>query len=358
MEAALQAALAAGEIAYDREADGWRVTGFRIARAILGDDAFRKPDFAPLALDALPPALAAAVRRGETLQRLWTVPPPEAAWPVRRTFAAAFAPRRIGYLREAMGAEAERLLAGAEGDGFDLDRDFAQPLTEWAIARLYGIDPAEIGRVAQMSGPLATAFSFGVRDRIGAAMAMATIEPVLTALLRAPSRGGAAALETVQAAMASGEISADEALSWMALSLLGGLQTNRRFLVQWLSRPAPPEGETGNSDASWLQTAAELARRNVVVDSIARQSRCPLALDAAAIPAGATFLLDLERINHDPARAEGSHLSFGHGAHMCIGRHLAMMQIESAGRVVAGWPAARRASLALAAGPMSGAAPH
>ena len=367
----MQAALAAGEIAYDPDADGWHVTGFRIAREILSDDAFRKPDFAPLATDSLPRAIGQAARRGEALQRLWATPPPEPAWPVRRTFVAAFAPRRLDELRDPMRAEAARLLARADGDGFDLDRDFAQPFTQWAIARLYGIGADEIPRVARMTEPLAGAFSFDERSRMAAAMAMATIEPVLTALLREPSRGGATALETVQAALAAGEIGLDEALSWTGLTLLAGLQTNRRFLVRWLSEPGIDGEEGADIDSAGLRRVAELTRLYVDIISPARQSTRELALDGATIRAGSPFLLDLAAINRDPkrfaeperfcpGRQDGGHLSFGYGPHMCVGRHLAMMQIDSVLHLIAaGGPAMRDALARGGSGPAGGGAvPH
>lgn len=339
----MQAALAAGEISHDAAADAWRVTGFRIGREILANADFRKPDFTPLAIEHLPRAIGLAVRRGEMLQRLWTAPPPHHGWPVRRTFVTAFAPRRLDCLRDGMRAEAERLLASAEGDGFELDRDFAQPFTQWAVARVYGIDTAKIGRVARMTEPLAAAFSFGERDRMGAAMAMATIEPVLAALLRAPARAGSPALETVQTELAAGEITEDEALSWMALTLLAGLQTNRRFLVRWLTTANGQADETEGGGG--LAVVAELTRLYVDVVTPARQSRRALTLGDRVIPEGSTFLLDLAEINRDPtrfsepgrfcpARQDSGHLSFGYGPHMCVGRHLAMMQIDSVVRAL------------------------
>jgi len=355
METALQAALVAGEIRHDAAADAWRVTGFRIGREILAEADFRKPDFTPLAIGHLPRAIGLAVRRGEALQRLWTTPPPHPGWPVRRTFVAAFAPRRLDFLRDGMRAEAERLLASAGRDGFELDRDFAVPFTQWAVARVYGIDSAEIDHVARMTEPLGAAFSFGERERMGAAMAMATIEPMLAALLRAPARPGATALETVQTELAAGEIAEDEALSWMALTLLAGLQTNRRFLVRWLA--AANSRADGTGEGGGLAVAAELTRLYVDVVTPARQNRRAFALDDVVIPEGSTFLLDLAEINHDPtrfseparfcpARQDSGHLSFGYGAHMCVGRHLAMMQIDSVARVLS---LELRASLARAA---------
>ena len=354
----MQAALAAGQIRHDPASDAWRVTGFRIGRAILADADFRKPEFAPIAIDHLPRPLGLMVRRGEALQLSWTAPPPHAGWPVRRTFVAAFAPRRLDDLRDSMRAEAERLLAAADAPGFDLDRDFAQPFTRWAVARIYGLDAAGIARVARMTEPLGAAFSFGERDRLGAAMAMAAIEPVLTKLLRAPARADAVALETVQAELAAGTITLDEALSWVALTLLAGLQTNRRFLHRWLAGAGPRAGDDVAEDGEGgrLAVVAELTRLYVDVVSPARQSLRAFLLDGAAIPEGSTFLLDLAAINHDPtrfaepeqfcpARQDSGHLSFGYGAHMCVGRHLAMMQIDSVARVLSERGRAFRVSL-------------
>jgi cytochrome P450 len=358
LEEALQAALAAGGIRHDAAAQAWRVTAFRIGRTILADPDFRKPDFAPLPIEQLPRAIGLLVRRGEALQHLWTAPPPHAGWPVRRTFVAAFAPRRLDYLRNDMRVEAKRLLAGPERGSFDLDRDFAQPFTQWAVARVYGVDPADIARVARLTEPLGAAFSFDDRDRASAAIAMAAIEPVLMALLRGTPRAGAAALETVRAELAAEAITTDEALSWMALTLLAGLQTNRRFLVRWLTEAGPATAEYADDyEGAGLAVVAELTRLYVDVVSPARQSRRAFVLRDVVIPSGSTFLLDLALINHDPtrfsepkqfcpARQDSGHLSFGYGAHMCVGRHLAMMQIDCVARVLAENGPELRASLA------------
>lgn len=62
-------------------------------------------------------------------------------------------------------------------------------------------------------------------------------------------------------------------------------------------------------------------------------------LDGVAIPAGSTIIVNLGAANRDPSRwpepdrfdltrERQTHVGFGHGAHLCIGQHLAKMETE------------------------------
>jgi cytochrome P450 len=134
----------------------------------------------------------------------------------------------------------------------------------------------------------------------------------------------------------------EEIFSFLRLLLPAGAETTYRssssLLFALLTQPDQlalieddPEllGAAMNEAFRW-ETPLTFVPRRAVRDSV---------LEGVAIPAGSTIFVNLAAANHDGARwpdpdrfdlmrARQTHVGFGHGAHLCIGQHLAKMETE------------------------------
>lgn len=89
------------------------------------------------------------------------------------------------------------------------------------------------------------------------------------------------------------------------------------------------------------------------VGGIPRYARTDFDIDGVAIRAGDLVLLDIGAANHDPAtfaepqrvdvaRKHAAHLTFGHGAHYCLGAPLARIELKTVfGQLIPRFPSMR-----------------
>ena len=89
------------------------------------------------------------------------------------------------------------------------------------------------------------------------------------------------------------------------------------------------------------------------VGGVPRYARTDFDIDGVAIRAGDLVLLDIGAANHDPAafadpqrvdvaRKHATHLTFGHGAHYCIGAPLARIELKTVfGQLIPRFPSMR-----------------
>jgi cytochrome P450 len=358
--AALARLRAQSPVAWVPALDGWLVTGYAEALAVMRDSrTFTVDD----------PRFSTARVVGPSMLSL----DGPAHNRHRSPFFAAF--RRggaAGQLPAFAAAEASRLVDGIRPAGAaDLRREVSGPLAVAVVTEALGlgdIAPGEIlalytrivGGVTGLSGDQGDPDLNEGQDTTGisepdpdAAAAFAE----LAGLLRAVIDGATAEQHSVLAtAVAGGGLSPDEIISDAAVVMFGGIDTTDGMIanavLHLLSQPG--QAELARLSPARLTAAVEESLRlepaAAIVDRYATRDT---EVAGATIRAGDRVTVSLSGANRDPAvftdpdrfdlhRPEtGRHLAFAHGPHFCIGAPAARAETLSALRALLTLPGLR-----------------
>ncbi len=242
---------------------------------------------------------------------------------VRRTVSRLFGPDRLGGIIADVRPVAQGLLRRQ----FDLVGDYAAPFSRAVAARLIGFDEATVAEVVAAADRVK-----GEPDSLGA----------LTAELdRLADR---AELYRQLAGDAARELGNAEIRSVVRFLWLASITTTERVItgcgLAVLRDPQLADLLRGRREliAPFVEESMRLAPPEHLLP---RRARSAVELGGRVIPAGATVQLCLTAANRDPGafeapaemrldRQPNRHLSFGGGAHHCIGAALARRAIPIA----------------------------
>lgn len=276
---------------------------------------------------------------------------------MRSLMSAVFTPRRVGGLEPAIAHTAERLLDAMDttttaGAPVDFMAQFAFALPVTVICELIGIPEADRWQFRDLTRDLTLALDM-VSDYAALAPANEADSVLreyfagLVADRRAEPRDDLVSALIDEVDDASGRLSEAELISNLILLLVAGFETTTNLLGNGLTvlfeRPGLAAGLRDGTLA-----CSDFVEEVLRYDSpVQLSSRVPLAegLEVCGLPvpkgpgADVTLLLgagnrDPRRFHEpdrfDPLRPDNAPLSFGAGAHFCLGSALARLEANTA----------------------------
>lgn len=313
----------------------WLVTGYREAKAVLGDAGTFSNDFKHLVGNA-------GVRAEDNPGGLGFTDPPDHTR-LRRMLTPEFTMRRLERLRpEIQAIVGERLDSMAAADGpVDLVREFAMPIPSLVISELLGVPHVDRAEFQQLSVARFDLFD-GVAASLGAmSQSLEYLHRVVKEQRESPGDGLLGALIKEH-----GEDVTDRELAELADGVLtGGFETTASMLslgaLVMLQNP-DHLAMVRDDDAAVAGFVEELLRHLTVVQvAFPRFAREDVEIGGVKISRGDVVVCslaganrddelgpDLERL--DPTRRATSHLAFGYGIHRCVGAELGRLELREA----------------------------
>jgi cytochrome P450 len=341
--------------------DAWLVVGHDEAKLALNDPRFSKDMHAALAIGG--GVLAEGLPGPEFARHMLAVDPPDHTR-LRRLVSSAFSMRRVEGLRSPVQAIVDDLLDDlADGDPeapTDLVAGFAFPFPFTVICELLGVPEVERNPLGQglvaMLVPTPTPTDF--------ARAKEASEAVVAQLVRLveakhDSPGDDLVSDLIAARDGEERLTNQELLSTIFQLIVAGHDTTTTFIgnavVALLGHPGQIELLRGDPERIPAAVEELLRYDAPVPHSTFRYAVEDVEFGGRSIPSGAQVVICLAAANRDGCRfaepeqldverAQGRHLSFGHGIHHCLGAPLARLEGQVAlGSLIRRFPRLRLA---------------
>lgn len=267
---------------------------------------------------------------------------------VRQIVQRGFTPRAIRSLEDALrdraGSIVETALAGAKADGsFDFVTNVAVELPLQAIAELIGVPQDDRTKIFDWSNKMAAYDDpeYAITEEVGAEAAM---EIVSYAMNLAAARKECPAKDIVSQLVAAedeGNLSSDEFGFFVILLAVAGNETTRNAITHGMHAflTHPEQWELFKRERPQT-TAEEIVRWATPVVSFQRTATQDTEIGEAKIKKGDRVGIFYSSANNDPevfdepekfdiSRDPNPHLGFGGGGpHFCLGKSLAVLEIN------------------------------
>lgn len=328
----------------------WIAPRYAECERILRDRRFATVDPRSWQADAAPEAespLREAMRRA----LLFASPTDHAR--IRGRLAHSLTPKAVEVLRPGIRALAEGLLAPAlRAESFDLIAEYASPLPVLVMADLLGIPAQDRERFADWSRAVAPVLDPVVPPEglLRATTALREFSVYIARLVEERRRSPTGDLLS-RLAEPGGEgerLTEAEVVANCGFLLAAGHETTTSLIGNGVLALARNVGawDALVADPALVPSAVEeLLRYDAPVQMTARRALEDVEVAGVPLRAGRRILLLLGSANHDPerftlperldlARRDNAHLSFGAGAHFCLGAALARVEAQVAFEVL------------------------
>jgi cytochrome P450 len=264
---------------------------------------------------------------------------------LRRQLIGEFTVRRIRALEPVIQRLIDDRIDGMTSTAppVDLNAQFSVPLATHAIAHLLGVPETEF---AEFEHQVARINDLTI-GREARAEAHRAIRQYMAGRVRAERRhAGDNILGRLVAHDDTTDPLTEQELVDLGTGLLnGGAETTAGMMsLSVLALLSQPEQfDALKQDVSLADGAVEELLRylTIIQYGIARRATVDTTLGGTPVAAGEHVVVSLPAANHDPAlldrpdlldvrRRRVPHVAFGHGAHQCIGQHLARTQLRIA----------------------------
>jgi len=272
---------------------------------------------------------------------------------LRGLVGRAFTPRQVARAREQIRAIANRLLDDLLSRGeADLVATFCHELPLAVLCEMLGVSAEDRERFGQWTSLVSSAFSAVIPKQNVPAIEAALVRfdaEVGELVARRRARPEDDLLDALIHAEEAGDRLRPAELRALVINLLfAGHDTTKALLANalWTLCSHPGELARLRADPSLVASAVEeIARYETPIPSIPRIATEAIEVGGVRIPEGAYVALSVPSANRDPrrfaapdrfdvARADSRHLTFGFGAHHCVGAAVARAEIQESLAVI------------------------